>query len=154
MNIPQSDINDICSILLKAPSKDLLDPFFKVSRLLTHPLKVMTSFFTKESPLYQYESDTTDENAMYEKVNDLDKYIEGNSFEYKWSPHPELESAESLENVQDTPEESYSADDKRDICKYLHEECKNHMQAGLCSDKNAQAQGMKKFCKTTCGFCV
>lgn len=96
------------------PSQNLVNPFLKVSQLLNRPLKAMTSLFTKESPRgYEYESDATDENAMYDKDAELNKYIEGNSFEYKWSPHPELEPAESVEDVQDTPEELYSADDKK-----------------------------------------
>ncbi|CAB4029378.1 Hypothetical predicted protein, partial [Paramuricea clavata] len=147
----QSVVDDVCKTLLKAPSQKNVKPFFKVNKLLARPLKEMTSSYMEQSPQYHYEAAATGNTDLN---TNLDGEIEGDSTEYKWSPQPELEPAASVEDIQDTPEELYGAEDKRDICKYLHDECNTHMQAGLCTDDDPQAQGMKKFCKTTCGFCV
>ena len=62
----------------------------------------MTSSYV--NPQYHYQAVATNENE------NLDRYIEGDSTEYKWSPHPE---DESIGDVQDTPEELYGAGDKK-----------------------------------------
>ena len=131
----------------------------------------------KLSPQYEYPAVAAD--SAYPE---LDKSIEDDSTEYTWSPDPELESSEP---VQDTPEEEYDADMKRgeslqekpanhlplytlfllvifetflmcfvvDICHYLQEECDMYKENGLCKDRTLQAQGVTKLCKTKCGFC-
>ena len=64
----------------------------------------------KESPQYEYEDIPVEENQDIAN-GQLDGYIEGDSVEYKWSPHPELESPDAVED--DTPEELYNVEDKK-----------------------------------------
>ncbi len=65
------------------------------------------------TPQYQYQAVTTDENEYSDVNKNLDGYVEKDSTEYKWSPHPEQELGETVGDVQDTPEELYGAGDKR-----------------------------------------
>lgn len=64
-------------------------------------------------PQYEYQALAADGNEYSEGNTDLDGSIERASSEYEWSPHPEFESVESEGNPQDTPEELYSAEDKK-----------------------------------------
>ena len=62
---------------------------------------------------YQYQAVATEENEYPEVNRDLDGYIEGDSTEYRWSPHPEQETHETLGDAEDTPEELYGVEDKK-----------------------------------------
>lgn len=106
-----------------APLRDsvAVKPFFQVNKFLTKSPKEMMSstmttspsFVMKQSPQYHYEANAMEGNELPDVDGKLDEYIEDDSNEYKWSPHPEMESVESIESADDTPEELYSASDKR-----------------------------------------
>lgn len=100
----------ISKFYVLAPSQKNVKPFFKMNKLLARPLEEMTSSYMKQSPQYHYEAAATGNTDLN---TNLDGEIEEDSTEYKWSPQPELEPSESVEDIQDTPEELYGAEDKR-----------------------------------------
>ena len=103
-----------------APLRDsvAVKPFPDVNKLLTKSIMSSTepaspSLVMKQSPQYQYEANAIEGNDFPDIGDKLNDYIENDSSEYKWSPHPETESVDSYESAEDTPEELYSASDKK-----------------------------------------
>ena len=80
---------------------------------MSSTMTLSPSLVMKQNPQYQYEANAIEGNELPDVGGKLDKYIEDDSTEYKWSPHLEMESVESIESANDTPEELYSASDKR-----------------------------------------
>ena len=106
--------------LLTKPPKEMMSSTMTTKLLTKPPKEMMSSTMTtspslvmKQYPQYQYEANAIEGNELPDVGGKLDKYIEDDSTEYKWSPQPEMESVESIESANDTPEELYSASDKR-----------------------------------------
>ena len=101
-----------------APLRDsvAVKPFSDVDKLLTKSIMSSTESASPSlvmKPQYQYEANAIEGNDFPDISGKLNEYIENDSSEYKWSPHPETESVDSYESAQDTPEELYSDSDKK-----------------------------------------